>query len=160
MILIPVDNIARRFNPFKSPVWTETPLSEDDVCACLERGHWKYGSKPEHCGIYSYHVARVAYLVRHPAHDPIQIDVGVPVLNYVPRWPIIDGNHRLAAAIYREAPSIAASIAGQLDYAEHLFGVDCQEPEFAGKPLVSAQKPCYNRIAGGFAAKSGPFHLV
>jgi len=71
------------------------------------------------------HAGRIAYLVLNEAADPIEVDVGVPVLRYWPDWIVLDGNHRLAAAIYSGRSHIAAEVAGQLDYAEELFGVDC-----------------------------------
>lgn len=75
------------------------------------------------------HAARIAYLVEHEARDAIEIDVGVPALNYLPDWMVLDGNHRLAAAIYARRPTILAYVGGQLDYAQRLFGVECGEVE-------------------------------
>ncbi|KSQ21817.1 hypothetical protein APB26_32740 [Pseudomonas aeruginosa] len=67
-------------------------------------------------------------MVENPATDPIAIDVGVPVLGYWgPSWMITDGNHRLAAAIYRGDTTISALVDGQMDHAFELFGVDCEE---------------------------------
>ncbi len=55
------------------------------------------------------------------------IDVGVPALNCYVRWPLTDGNHRLAAAVIRGDIHIEASVAGDIDYAATLFGVDVRE---------------------------------
>lgn len=75
------------------------------------------------------HAGRIAYLVKNPASDPIWIDVGCPALGYWgPSWMVTDGNHRLAAAIYRGDETIAALVDGQLDHAFDLFGVNCEEP--------------------------------
>lgn len=75
------------------------------------------------------HAGRIAYLVRNRASDPISIDVGCPALGYWgPKWMVVDGNHRLAAAIYRGDLTISALVDGQLDWALELFGVDCSEP--------------------------------
>jgi len=44
-------------------------------------------------------------------------------------WLVVDGNHRFAAAIYRGDEWILADVAGELDYAFELFGVDCAGEE-------------------------------
>jgi hypothetical protein len=72
------------------------------------------------------HAGRIAYLVVHEAVDAIEVDVGIPVLNYRPNWMVLDGNHRLAAAIFAGREVIRADVAGQLDYATELFDVDCE----------------------------------
>ena len=74
------------------------------------------------------HAGRIAYLVLYPASDAIEVDVGVPCLGYIPKWMLTDGNHRMAAAIFSGKDWISATVAGQLDYAKRLFGVDCLEP--------------------------------
>ncbi|WP_323601038.1 hypothetical protein [Pseudomonas putida] len=77
------------------------------------------------------HSARIAYLVLNPACDPIELDVGCPGLGLGgPSWPVLDGNHRLAAAIFREDEFISAQVSGDLDHAFELFQVDCEEPAF------------------------------
>ncbi|AYG48520.1 hypothetical protein DV532_28855 (plasmid) [Pseudomonas sp. Leaf58] len=66
--------------------------------------------------------------MRHKARDAISIDVGCPSLGAAClSWPVLDGNHRLAAAIFRKDEAISATVDGELGYAEDLFGVDCEE---------------------------------
>jgi hypothetical protein len=64
-------------------------------------------------------------LSRRPViSDAIEVDVGCPVLGYGgPKWPVTDGNHRLAAAIVRNDAFISVDVAGQLDHAASLLGV-------------------------------------
>lgn len=73
-----------------------------------------------------WHNRRVAYLVVNPDPTAIEIEVGVPeipgVLEFGPRWFVQDGNHRLAAAIYRGDAYINAEVGGSVRYAESLFG--------------------------------------
>jgi hypothetical protein len=71
------------------------------------------------------HAARIAFLVKNEACDPIDVDVGCPSLGFQIGWMVQDGNHRLAAAIYAGRPYILANVSGQMDYAKRLFGVDC-----------------------------------
>lgn len=73
------------------------------------------------------HIQRIAYLVVHGWADPIVLDVGVPSLRCYVDWPVLDGNHRVAAAIYRKDPTILASVSGSVDHAFELFGVDIRE---------------------------------
>ncbi len=75
------------------------------------------------------HIARVAYLVVHGWRDPITIDVGVPEIasRRIGHWFVPDGNHRVAAAIYRKDATILAMVDGSLREAYNLFGVDCEE---------------------------------
>ncbi|EVT82546.1 hypothetical protein Z046_32460 [Pseudomonas aeruginosa VRFPA09] len=40
---------------------------------------------------------------------------------------VTDGNHRLAAAIFRGDATIPALVDGELEHAFELFGVDCEE---------------------------------
>lgn len=67
------------------------------------------------------HVNKIAYFVRHPNNEPIDIDVGVPELGGHVGYIICDGNHRYAAAIYRKVEYIDAFISGSTDYAKELL---------------------------------------
>lgn len=70
------------------------------------------------------HVGRVRYLMQFGWDDAIELDVGIPVLNYSgPEWKVIDGNHRLAAAALRGDEHILVTVGGQLDHATALLGV-------------------------------------
>lgn len=68
------------------------------------------------------HAARIAFLVNNPAVDPISIDVGIPSMTAT-AWPILDGNHRVAAAIFRGDLTINAEVSGCLDHICDLFGL-------------------------------------
>lgn len=57
------------------------------------------------------HARRIAWLVRNPDPTPIQFDVGITHL--LESFQFEDGNHRLAAAIIRNDPTIRAEIAGE-----------------------------------------------
>lgn len=61
----------------------------------------------------SDHIRRIAWFAVHGWRAPISVDVGVPSLGCVPRWAIIDGNHRFAAAIIRGDKTIRAEISGE-----------------------------------------------
>ena len=45
----------------------------------------------------------------------------MPAAGHYVSWMVLDGNHRVAAAIIREDSTISATIEGQLSYADELF---------------------------------------
>ena len=125
MVSLLVERIATLYNPFTGHPWgIEVKL--EDVTRAIDDGRLSGTSKG--CD----HAGRIAYLVQYVATDPIEIDVGVPEFGCCPVvWPIMDGNHRLAAAIYAGRSHIDASVSGSMRYAKQLFGADCTEDEIA-----------------------------
>ncbi|HEJ2342738.1 TPA: hypothetical protein SMW50_005771 [Pseudomonas aeruginosa] len=121
-VAIPVSAVTKHCNPYGSSApWGEIVRRADVERALSER---RFAPAPGS----DDHAARIAFLVENPASDPIGIDVGCPVLGYWgPSWMVTDGNHRLAAAIYRGDATISALVDGQMDHAFELFGVDCEE---------------------------------
>jgi hypothetical protein len=119
-VLLPVIKLRKVANPFVTFPWDDGFLSRKEVTKAIK--HHKLESRP-YSEAFVNHNERVAYLVVYPASDPISVDVGVPSLGFIPNWIILDGNHRLAAAIYRNDKTIAAMVSGEDDYAFDLFGV-------------------------------------
>jgi len=68
-------------------------------------------------------------------------------------WPVQDGNHRLAAAIYSGRIHILGTVGGQLSYAESLFGIDCTEPQEPEPESVCIEEP------GGGLVKRGRVYI-
>lgn len=130
---LPVSAVIAHCNPYGASAPWGVPVAMADVeLALTER---RFAPEPGR----DDHAARIAYLVENPATDPIAIDVGVPALGYWgPSWMITDGNHRLAAAIYRGDATISALVDGQMDHAFELFGVDCDEQLEAEGPSTLA----------------------
>lgn len=121
-VALPVSAVIAHCNPYGSSAPWGVPVDMADVKLALSQR--RLAAEPGS----DDHAARIAYLVENPATDPIAIDVGVPALGYWgPSWMITDGNHRLAAAIYRGDATILALVDGQMDHAFELFGVDCDE---------------------------------
>jgi hypothetical protein len=111
-------------NPFSGICWDIKEISFSDVEKAIANS--KSESAPFSSGksskIWSRnkHIERIAYLVVNYNNEPINIDVGIPSLGYGIEWPVIDGNHRLAAAIFRGEKSIAAYCSGELDLIQQL----------------------------------------
>jgi len=72
------------------------------------------------------HIERIAFLVVNGWEDPIEIDVGCPTFGCYVNHIVIDGNHRLAAAIFCNNKTIAANIGGQISHAEELFDMELE----------------------------------
>ena len=121
-VMVSVKRLGRRCYPFGMSPWG-VRLTKRDVTRAILEGRLANSPGGED------HAARIAYLVVNGWKDAIEVDVGVPVLNYVPDWIVTDGNHRLAAAIYASHEYIECSVAGQMDYEKRVLGVDCSEKE-------------------------------
>ena len=67
------------------------------------------------------HSARIAYLVINKDTKPIELDVGCPSSGYYSTEFVPDGNHRLAAAIFRKDKTIEVDYGGEVEYFNHLF---------------------------------------
>lgn len=122
--LIPVRKLAELCDPFSNP-WTGRPFKPRDVNAAIAEGRLnpKPWSKEEgKKWPRKRHIERIAYLAVHGWDASVDIDVGVPSLGCIVRWPVQDGNHRLAAAIVRGDESIQAEVGGDIRYANELFG--------------------------------------
>jgi hypothetical protein len=130
-VLIPVNRLKVQCNPIANPPWDEDtffsgPIFRNGITKAIKENRlisqYNFPSEPR------THMERIAYFVVHGWKDAIQIDVGIPFMQCYVNWIITDGNHRMAAAIYRKDEHILAAVSGSLDYAEELFGLDCTEP--------------------------------
>ena len=106
-------------------------VTKDGVKQAIETGNLRSAPvltasihKPEPASV---HEARIAWLVKHGHEDTIQLDVGVPSLGCHVNWIVIDGNHRLAAAIYRGDETIDCTIGGDLCYADEILGTQVSD---------------------------------
>ena len=106
-------------NPFR-----QNSYSKVDIRRALLRGKTRSDFIEEENRDYltnAYHIQRIAYFVKNGWNDPISIDVGVPALGFAPFWIINDGNHRFAAAIYRDDPRITTVCAGSISLLKELL---------------------------------------
>lgn len=124
MVEVPVKKLARLCNPFVTPPWGIGKVTLVMVIEALMNGVVKDAQLPVPANSTpKIHAHRIAFLVEHPAIDPIEVDIGVPDLGYIPDWIVIDGNHRLGAAIIMGKETIPACVSGDIDYGYRLFGV-------------------------------------
>lgn len=118
VVRISLDRLARLCNPLETSPWA-TPVSKEDVALALETERLVSTPLP---GNEGDHAGRIAYLVLNPASDPIDLDMGVPEMGVEVDWPVVDGNHRLAAALFRGDAQIDVTWSGSSDHFEFLFG--------------------------------------
>lgn len=115
--------LAEWGGPFEHPVWDlDEPITREEVGAAIMDGAYLKANQPyEDVHEYAsrdYHIQRVAYLAINGWADHIVVDLGIPAFGLHVTWPIQDGNHRFAAAIFRGDKSIFASVGGQTDWIE------------------------------------------
>lgn len=96
-----VSALSDLWSPFVTGLWCE-PMTKEAVKWCLDRG-WLLSpddgaDTPFTTQYYLAHAARIAWFVTHGFDGGVTIEVSMTRV----RWhPVRDGNHRLAAAIYR-----------------------------------------------------------
>jgi hypothetical protein len=127
-VLLPTAKVLKLCHPLRSSPWDAGPITKRMVQEHL-RNQWFCPSPVDHGATAEQHAGRIAFLVNSGWRDAIEIDVGIPSMGCHVAWPVLDGNHRLAAASLRRDEQILAFVAGDLDYALDLFGIECEEPQ-------------------------------
>lgn len=122
-----VSALQNKCDPYSSAVWgdLDDPVTRDEIEKAIKESRTQEPD-PE---IYNEdlpcsrqkHIERIAWLVVNDWNKPINIDVGVPSLGCYPSWLIKDGNHRFAAAIYREDEFIYAYVDGSIAYMNEIL---------------------------------------
>lgn len=131
---VPVARLAELWDPYAC--WPEqaTPIRRAEIQACLDAGEealtetpsWTqvlYGPPAQRISASENrqrHIRKIAYFVRQVATDPISLDVGVPSLGCASDELVGDGNHRLAAAMFRGDATIRAHVSGSVHAAQDL----------------------------------------
>jgi hypothetical protein len=123
--VISINKLQKQCDPFQEAIWgSKYPISHKEVGEALKNNtvlSTPYSStlQPPKWS-KKKHVERIAFLVLNPDLSPIEIDVGVPILGYHPEWIVVDGNHRLAAAIFRGDETISATCSGDVNLIDQL----------------------------------------
>lgn len=126
VIRVSTEWLGTLVNPLESNPWTGSPLTALDVSDAMVYGSG--GHEPVECqesldlyGCDSCEVQRIAHFVQEGwtstllDPEPITLDVGVG--NYFPEWMLVDGNHRVAAAIVGGVEWVDVSVHGSWDRA-------------------------------------------
>jgi hypothetical protein len=115
--------LSKICKPFETDIWSCGPVTESLVKEALQQKSYnsrQYGS----CEDWSAneHASRIAYLICNGWTDSIDVDVGC--FGFCPEWIVMDGNHRLAAAIFRKDKTIKCSLSGDVKLIKKLLGVN------------------------------------
>lgn len=117
--ILSIKALTKLCNPFKGCCWEglDRPITSNEIRAALA------APIPPSAGAAKtreQHAARIAWFVLNGWNDPIEVDIGIPSLGCYVRWPVTDGNHRFAAAIFRHDKTIAGSFGGDLNLGEEI----------------------------------------
>lgn len=132
---VKASTLARYCDPFEG-CWVELdePLRLPDVDAALELGpplklappfRFRSWDPPSQEVLRARHAQKIAWFVLNGFSKPLEIDVGVPSLGVYSSYLVQDGNHRLAASLYRlrrwnEDAWLPVCVGGSLSYAVEL----------------------------------------
>lgn len=102
-------------NPFKDPIWFADPIPRHSVQRCIDIGlknHEVYAEDRNWTPID--HAARIATMVVNGWDSPICLDFGLPSLGHC-WYPLLDGHHRLGAAIFLNHEWILGDCSGEVE---------------------------------------------
>lgn len=133
-ISINVKTLAKRWSPFRETIWQkcDTPITPQEVFEALMFGElispdvpkqmhqiWDVSPREDHVG-------RIAWFVENydPEQAIVSIDFGIPTMGY--GFEFIDGNHRLAAAIYLQKERILCDWQGALTELRYFANFDAE----------------------------------
>jgi hypothetical protein len=114
-IVVPVSDLAAHCSPLDGMEWECEPIDPDEVMAALAEGRLEGESWQVMTGRslpswnddikhHKFHIERMAYLLANPDGSPIDIVLEGDFFKKVLR--LLDGNHRLGAAILRNDETI------------------------------------------------------
>jgi hypothetical protein len=129
--MAPVRSLRKVWNPFERSPWPESPsLTPEDIRVALASVSYSedryddvlHDVRGSGQDSKDYHAQRVAYLVEHPSNEPIKV-----IRNHLGSYEIDDGWHRLAAAIYLDAPEITVHVDEPAHFLKWLSYYDLEE---------------------------------
>lgn len=140
LVTVPTRHIERLCNPALDDVWGCGRITVEDVLRCDNVQAGQFHADHENGdagGDWVYNVARIAYLMEFgwevEDDEPILIDLGGE--GYFPSNPVLDGNHRVSAAIFRDDPFIRVLAIGDDDRIQSVLFEGKKLEEFDDEPL-------------------------
>lgn len=107
---VPVKALAAIYNPIEHPPWIGIDrIDPADIAQAItsKKLDKRFSNSVSYSGqSKEYHIQRIAYLVFNPDSEPLIVE---PYRN---EFDVVDGFHRLAAAIYRGDPTIKVAFGG------------------------------------------------
>ena len=112
-ISVKVSKILDQNDPFRFPIWAKgvkrqqhKPLTTWEVQEAIDKRRLQENPFKEDVRLRRWHIERVAYLVVNPDKTPICLGHGLTEVGLFTFFPVYDGFHRLAAAIFRDDDTI------------------------------------------------------
>jgi hypothetical protein len=139
-VKLPISRLRKHCDPFVNCPWHCAKITKEDVAKAITEK--RFIDHPVKDVSSKMHIERIAWLVVNSWNDAIELDIGIPSMGCYVNWFVQDGNHRLAAAIYRRDKNILSGVTGSLEYALELFGVDCDERKAKRSIRISTRKVC------------------
>lgn len=107
-------------NPMEEDIWGCGPINLMDVMSCsdISIGRLPAGLTAESTNSLEYNIARIAWLANNydfediEDAEPISIASAHSITSGA--WPILDGNHRVCAALIAGVKNIAVEVEGEI----------------------------------------------
>lgn len=115
---VPVQDLLRHWDPFAA--WLEDPITREEVASAMAAGRYddrcydlvhEIDRQPIERQ-REYHAARIAWMVVHHDPTPIILEFGSQPHRRGAAFRFMDGNHRMAAAVYCGDHAIATAHVG------------------------------------------------
>lgn len=121
--------LLERIDVFSMSIWfnNDSHITLDEIGEAVKHHDVLYRPSTGDYDTASHkdHVKRIAWLVENWSDDyPIELDFGIPELNYYVHNPILDGHHRLFAALYLRKEFINANCSGSVKEIEKYLFVE------------------------------------
>lgn len=121
MVIFSIHKLTKYYNPLVKLPWNELKyqpaISVEEISGFLNSGEMKKPKasydpfKPES---RDQHLNRICWFISFPKPIILELNFNLP-------WPIIDGNHRLCAAIYNNEEDICGNWEGPIEKARLIF---------------------------------------
>jgi hypothetical protein len=114
-IKLDVNRLKFDWNPFKETIWGDFVISKAEINKEIKKDRFSNPDSNNNDYKRIDHIIRIAWFVaKDKRRNPILVDFTLPPPESKKiDWPIIDGNHRFAAAIVRNDPWIEAEVSGE-----------------------------------------------
>lgn len=126
-VWLELERVKQIVDPFHRPVWQEIdrPITREEISHAIFTSALNHPSETGAYEGYDHwtrtdHVGRIASLVEIGWSDPIDIEIP-DYAEDLSSLIVLDGHHRIAAAIYREDPCILVEICGFVQRLEELL---------------------------------------
>lgn len=126
-VTVPMEVLLEWGHPLEDPPWGCAPISVQDVQQAVSNGGAPDDHEHDDLGYgtccWGCEVERIAHFVALGVdpQDPHPISFDGGLGERAPQWPIVDGNHRLAALVVLGATEAHVALCGDVDRAREML---------------------------------------